>query len=734
MTSLKARFFQNSRNVILIFIVINLFVWAFSFREFIFNQRNLIEDARPYYDHFKIYIDQIRRGSYPLWEPMTLNGLPTEFYMRRIGSYNPLILFILVFNTLGIPYTISYLLFLVLYFFLGMLGFYLLAKHVLNSELFGFLAFSLLLFTALGTRIFDSYFLLVFIPMSWFFYFLYIFSKRPQVYSFLGIVFTTMVLLVTYLPFYFLTILWIVVLMFFIFYFKEVGTILKRYLDFAMMHKMLCAFAAVVLLMSTYPAISFFKETKKGEIVLPMRNAAAKVVKEDANVIEVGTKVVKEWAIEEDLAFSQYFSNYKDMKFAILYVPIFVYVLFLCGLWVKVSRRFIFLASTVLFLYVITSPNAFFYDYLYKHMGYFKYFRNIHFFLWMFFLPVFILCLAEQAQVFYNGYKKWESKKAWVAVWVILIHSVLLALIIKSGNAILSSYVGLFLSLGFILFLVFKRNWLEKRLSLTLGLLCLVIFIQPLEVFHYLAKNSPRQTQKYLYDAPYSIYRISTKERMLEDEAVLKGAALKYTQHTEIKNSDIYYGLKNMDFLRSHMKWDSLYTYVGRGEFIAFTKVTPIEDNQVDLEALGRNFVDNNNEVFVSLKAGEVLERPYGELNSSQEKGEVIVQESPELKVVKFDLNELTLKINFPSPKFLVYNQGYHSAWQAYLDGKPLKIYRANIDFRGMWVPAGEHTIYMRFGPAWKYYLNLLYVILFLGVFIALLIISFRTKYADRTS
>ncbi|MDP8212823.1 MAG: hypothetical protein P9X22_05995 [Candidatus Zapsychrus exili] len=159
-----------------------------------------------YFEHTRFYIDNISRGIYPMWESTRQLGVPAEFFMRRIGSYNPAYFFIIVLNKLGMPYVNSYLLFLAGYYFLGVLGFYLLAKQMFKDSNIAFLAYILLLFSSLGTKAFESYILLVSVPTIWFFFFLFAFTQKQNKFHFLGIIFSLMIILITYIPFYFITV------------------------------------------------------------------------------------------------------------------------------------------------------------------------------------------------------------------------------------------------------------------------------------------------------------------------------------------------------------------------------------------------------------------------------------------------------------------------------------------------------------------------------------------------
>ena len=45
----------------------------------------------------------------------------------------------------------------------------------------------------------------------------------------------------------------------------------------------------------------------------------------------------------------------------------------------------------------------------------------------------------------------------------------------------------------------------------------------------------------------------------------------------------------------------------------------------------------------------------------------------------------------------LVIAQTYYPAWKAYIDGEPVKIWRANYAFQGLQVPEGHHRIDLRY-------------------------------------
>ena len=59
------------------------------------------------------------------------------------------------------------------------------------------------------------------------------------------------------------------------------------------------------------------------------------------------------------------------------------------------------------------------------------------------------------------------------------------------------------------------------------------------------------------------------------------------------------------------------------------------------------------------------------------------------------------IEVNTASPgeQFLVVNESHHDGWRATLDGKSAPVFRANGDFLGIGVPAGDHKIALEFSP-----------------------------------
>jgi hypothetical protein len=69
------------------------------------------------------------------------------------------------------------------------------------------------------------------------------------------------------------------------------------------------------------------------------------------------------------------------------------------------------------------------------------------------------------------------------------------------------------------------------------------------------------------------------------------------------------------------------------------------------------------------------------------------------VRTVEYEPDSLELEVNTSTESFLVLSEAYYPGWRAWIDGHPSEIYRTDIAFRGMVVPAGRHRIRMEFHP-----------------------------------
>lgn len=69
------------------------------------------------------------------------------------------------------------------------------------------------------------------------------------------------------------------------------------------------------------------------------------------------------------------------------------------------------------------------------------------------------------------------------------------------------------------------------------------------------------------------------------------------------------------------------------------------------------------------------------------------------IRLTSYEPNQLVYETSSPQDGIVVFSEIYYPRWTATIDGKPADIARADYILRAMNVPAGKHTIEMRFDP-----------------------------------
>jgi hypothetical protein len=71
------------------------------------------------------------------------------------------------------------------------------------------------------------------------------------------------------------------------------------------------------------------------------------------------------------------------------------------------------------------------------------------------------------------------------------------------------------------------------------------------------------------------------------------------------------------------------------------------------------------------------------------------------IAAIRYGPSESVWQVHAPEAGYMVTTDAYYPGWRAYVDGVRTPIYRANIAFRAIEVPAGEHRVVYRYEPAW---------------------------------
>lgn len=695
---IKLPFVKFSLKLIPVMMIVSILLWGYLFKGFISGDLALQSDATSYYDHTRFFVDYIREGVYPMWDHTWRNGIPNELFLRRIGAYNPFYYVIILFQCLGIPYTQAYLLFIAFYFILGVLGFYWIALRIFNDDSWAFLSFLLVLFSSLASRLFASYIILMFVPLMWFFAFGLDCWQRKKISSFIGMTFCGMILMTTYVPFHFITILLTFLFCFICIYPQKSFICLREVWVWASKNRCLVGICACLIVMSVIPGLLFLLEGKQAEIVMPVRNMQAVV----DNVLGVSERRI-EPGIFAHIKFDQIWSNLDKIKLKLFYIPFFSYLLLMWGAFAGSCKRTVFWIAWIFLLLLMASPEiASLHEFLFEHVFYFKYFRNFRYLLWIIILPVFILFVVDVIRgLCLVRFQAKIKKPVWLMV-VTGLHAIVLGVLLWQGNVLISTYLTVILGWIFLLFFI------QEAISIKSGIFVMWIFIlvviEPIEVFSFLAMNSQKQQSVYSYDRDFKIFHY------VEEDAMGKSVS-SYQKHK--KKSVMYIASAKYEFLINHLNNGDVFSNYIRHKFILYDDVKPMQDLagiKFFEEALGGM-------TSVAVIANEPQHQKESLRLRGDQKATFINGDEQEVRVVAFDANKIKLDVEVKDKKFLVYNDAYHSEWQAKIDGQLTEVYRANIAFKGIWIPAGRHTIVFWFGSPWRYVLNYALIIIFGGVF-----------------
>lgn len=704
------------------FFILFLFcLWGYLYRGFFLEQLELVNDALPYYGHIKYFVNNLASGVYPLWDPVRNCGVPNEFFLRRLGDFNPFYFLIIACQKIGLSYYQAYFAFLAGYFFVGMIGFYQLARCFFSKRIYAVFALMLILFSSLGTRLFASYIILIFVPMIWFFFFFLSFSKSPRAYKFTGMIFSLMLILTTYIPFYFLTALISFLLLFFVIYPDKLKTIFVRYFQFIRVKK-LCVFLSLIALgFSLYPGVMLYKEGAKRQFVLPVRNSNSPT----NNVLGVDEKRT-EPGIFAHLKVDKLFSHLDEVELKVFYVPFFVYILFALGAGVRLNRKILLLITWIFSLFLIGSPEASEVNsFLFEHIFYFKYFRNLRFFLWVAILPAVVLLAIEYLKNLLEIDFAQRKNRIFFLVFNSVIHLGIFAFLLSQPKIIFSTYVTLLMSFLFFTFYAFRPATSRKGV---LGFLLLIIFIHPLEVSFYLFKNSVHVTERYKnpettslqYVKPFQTFEFTRDKNYSKAKKVLGALERELAP-------PVYIATVNYEHLRTHIAGVLFKDYL-QNRFIVYDSVVKSEGLKEDTGIFHRNIQTDKNQAIVF---PELEEKGLSAAASRELPPLRISGENQGIDVLTYDVNSLRIRTHFKEAKFLVYNDNFYPGWEAYRNGKSCTLYRANIAFKGVFLPSGENEIFFRFGSAKEYWIKYGLLLVFSGVLVFIFILWLREPASE---
>lgn len=698
-------------------------LWFFSIKRFFTKDLLFAGDSAIYFMQIKNYLDSVARGVFPGWDPFYFWGRLNNLDVRFIGEYNPFLYIISLFRLLGFSFSLSYFIYLVICAYLGLLGFFLLAKRIFKDEVLAYLAFFLLMFSFMWATLFnDLAVVLIFNSSVWFFYFLVAFGQSPSKANFLGLTFSCMIIAITYIPFYFLTLFLLFLIFFPLLYGRHSVSSFQTVMNFIRRNKFLTLFCLVSLILSLLPGLMWFLSAGGDQYMVGPRHSNAL----SNNVASVSYFTASAGGV---VAFSieKLFAHLNAMTFGDMYVPVFFYLILLMCLFVKISKKQVLFFAMGLSLVVISltdlTPVHYF---LFKYVFFFKYFRNLIYLAWMA-VPLFILFAVEQFRLLCEWKTEGALRKISALILVIIVHLGFFLFLKEKGGMMITTIFSI--AGSFLLFVLLLTGIIKiKTKGLALALL-LVVALQPMEVFYYLSENC----QKYMMDTsqlsryfkPEFIYvrPKETGELDFLDSGVLRDLEDTSGFPVWFRKIKKFTGTKYTWQLQKMIPESYLREYASH-KFVIYDQIKHV-GKELEKKELASSLAGRENVAFVFDTHKDILEK-YS--SSIPKFAKYATQASDSLRVEAFDYNFIRIKTNFAVEKFLVYNDSFHKGWQVFISGERKKIYRTNVAFKGIWVPKGENIIEFRFASPWKYAFDWFLLIYFFAFLFALFVVIMKEK------
>lgn len=674
-------------------------VWTVLFHPYYTGRTGLFPDGYSYFHWTKFYFDSVSSGSYPLWNPFVNWGFPVGFKMRFLGEFNPLLLIAFIPYKLGVPYLAAYFLYAVSYFLIGAFGFYLICRRLLPGRWWACFGFVLLLFSNLGIAIFFNYCeIVLLVPGIWFFYFWLRFHEQPGRGPFLGIIFSSMLILVSYMPFYFITVFAVFVLTGLLMYARQLPRIAGMYGQFIRRHPVLVAVAAGLLLVSAVPGYVTYRETSSAEFSYEHRQADSQ-----DSAVTTGLGMVNAGSILGPLTVRGLFAGlqYADNYLSYFFLSVIVYPILLMGLWAPLSRRAVmcFVVAAVMFLITLTEATPVL-EFCYDHVFYFKLIRNI-FYLFYLAVPFAVLYVLLVWQAWW---KRAEERPGRAGLCATVCCLGFLVCLLFVGDVLLSQYVSV-AALWVIVMVRLRGRWGRVFWPALIA----VTVIQPVDVYRqYLRNVDGKRPMEYAQQAQRPVFAYQ-RPRAGQDMDYPPDMMPGSSGYVEQK----FAGTSLAADLQSHTSPDRLSEYT-RHKLIVYDSTDVMDPARIPWPQVEARLAAVAAPAIVFNRAAEGGAPPTAA-------PEAAAGESDRLAVRSFGLNQVTLQTDYPRRKFLVYNDSYHSGWQVTVNGRPHPLYRANIAFKGIWLDAGKNKVTFRFGPRWLELFYFLLSVIFAAVFMTVI-------------
>jgi len=679
-------------------------VWIFIFGGHLTGENFVVGDGVIIYGLVNYFIKSILRGDFPLWNPFVVWGVPDLIGNNFVGVFNPAWWLVLVFHKLGLPYYFSFLYTNTIYFFFGMMGFYSFAKAFLKDKLGAYLCFLMMLFSMQCVYENFATIAIIYVPMMWFFYFWLRLCETQKPKFFVGIIFALMVIASSYFPPY-----WLMIFFFVIFSATicDFSFALRTFLSmFTFLRKnLLLVFVCFLLLGVTFvPVWRAFEMSKNKEVVFHGRHPQG----EDA-LLKKGGEMAPEELLSDSFDskgfLSQYFSDnlyFRGWWSDHIIIPFFVFIVFLLSAFGRITRKSLTLIIMLILLYfLLLGPPGKMYAVFYKVLPMFSVIHSFSSF-WLAFIGILIFFAALQWRMIIQ--KQFAVSRGGKVIVLILVHLAALAFLLWQGNTMAAFYLTILLSFIYFCLTFFFKEKMPGFLLIFLLLVC--VLAQPIEaMWHY--RGDPFLDKNYKVDY---VFPASDGFLFRYVRPDYKGPVnnRSHFQHVlQMRDFISYVGLTHFPCYWTAYFSENLSKEIAEGyvkyKFYVYDKGQVFSGNKnQDLALAKKVFQGNLNLALIAKEDSNSDELNFLLKDSAQggpRSARIIKGEKKDFFVSHFDTNAITIETNFEKKKFLVYNDSFHEDWKLSINGEPQKIYRANIAFKGIILPAGKNTVRLIYSP-----------------------------------
>ncbi len=680
-------------------------LWLFLFYPIVLGRITIVGDTSSFYATVKFFADNLSQGVFALWNPFLFWGFPTLVEFQYFGPFNPIWLLIIIFQKVGMSFYFAFLWTYLGYFFLGQIGFYCLAKAILKDNLVAYIAFLVSLFSFASMVIFNSpNSVFIGVPMAWFFYFLVRFWRSLEKRFFVGLIFTMMIIVGCYLPFYWLTVFLLACLLYCLFYYERLANNARSIGLFLKYHWRLIIVCCLALGLAAAASLKGYSIMRAGDVLALDRKMAGDDVYQDG--INVAYEKIAALCVTAQTTFRQMFFRLDELSvcFGPRYLSIFVYCVLALGSLTCITRKsfILFLLTIVLFFVALgdQTPLCKFFFY------YFPFFKMIHGVgsFYVIIGPLLLLFMATQLKFIL---KQGMDMPRYRGLAVVFFVHLGIWLLLRRQPMIITTHVAILLSALFFSLIVLGKLSYKPIWFL---LLIASVVVQPIEVFwklhddlEHMDINRDRIAQNCSYPSTKPLFSF-TRSDLAEDFDVYD-AHRSYIQMKDAAGFPLTaagYPPKWSYDLKKHFPLQDVGQYI-KYKFYLYDYVHYVSDDSFYFQRTN-NFPGLTNLAFVSTENNDdqesLRELSLGADVSSASKAAIAIRgPSEQFDVLSFSVNTIKIRTRFHQHKFLVYTDSFQPGWRASVNGKTAVLYRANLAFKGILLPAGENVIILEYRP-----------------------------------